>query len=91
MSCHRLNTSTKMPNTMKQRRGGARTSSHHGSEARPFHMPPKRAKQRKSYRMANVIAVIAVALCVLSVIWGYSVIYQVGYAAAEHYCEVNHD
>lgn len=73
---------------------GAKEQPRHGLDAcRPFRMPPTRRKaaHRKSYRIADVLLVIATAFCVASVLWGYGCAYQVGYGAAEHFfTEVRH-
>ena len=56
-------------------------------------MPPQRRKaaHRKSYRIANILLGIVSAACVLSLLWGYGMAYQIGYGAAEHYfTEVRH-
>lgn len=74
--------------TKVQRVEGAQEQPRHGIEARPFRMPPQKRKKpthRKSYSIADILLAIVVAACVVSVIWGYAVIYQVGYHKAEAY------
>lgn len=68
---------------------GAQEQPRHGLEARSFRMPPQRRKRPTrrgpSYSIADILLAIVVAACVVSVIWGYAVIYQVGYHKAEAY------
>lgn len=66
----------------------------HGLAApHPFKMPPhKRPAHRKSYRIAPILIGGLTALCVVLMVWGYAMAYQIGYDAAAHFAaeEVRH-